>query len=241
MSRASSPTIWYTGSTKRGCLVDSVRLVRKCHTLPRVTAQNEDYGRHQLFTDSGSRDVVEPPRDLSFDDDDPRTLTRWHGGLDFGLLIMRLAVGGTLGLHGLQKVFGLFNGPGLDEFAHQLGAQGFTSQTTLLSWLGGIAEVAGGGLLILGLFTPAAAAALLSLTATAVYLKYRSGIVLGTGDGFEYHVLLAATAFGLLFTGPGRISVDLNTPWRRKPVPYAFVGVVLAAGAVAAIMTVFRR
>ncbi|WP_027946233.1 DoxX family protein [Amycolatopsis taiwanensis] len=209
-----------------------------------MTAHDDEYGRHNLFSDSGyynttgSQDttVVAGSED---DYEDTRPSNRWHGGLDFGLLIMRLALGGTLGAHGLAKVFGTFGGPGISEFAHQLAGEGFTSQLTLLSWLGGIAEIAGGGLLILGLFTPAAASVLLALTALAVYLKYDNGFFLD-GNGFEYHLMLAAMAFGLLFTGPGRVSLDVNTRWRRNPVPLAFLGIALAAAAVVVVVVVFR-
>jgi putative oxidoreductase len=225
-----------------------VRGPAKCPTLPRVTANDEEYGRSRQnnpFSDPGYYDsapaqgtsVLSRDDELDFGDEPS---TRWHGGLDFGLLIVRLALGGILGAHGLQKVFGTFHGPGAPEFARILADHGFTSQTTLLSWLGGIAEVAGSGLLILGLFTPAAAAMLVSVTATVVYLGYGNGFFLGTGDGFEYHLMLAATAFGLLFTGPGRLSLDVNTPWRRKPVPFAFLGVVLAGAAVTVVITLFR-
>jgi putative oxidoreductase len=213
-----------------------------------VTANDEEYGKSRQkspFSDSGYYDpapaqgttVLSSPEDLDFGDEES---TRWHGGLDFGLLIVRLALGGILGAHGLQKVFGTFNGPGAPEFARILADHGFLTHPTILSWAGGIAEVAGSGLLILGLFTPAAAAMLLSVTAIVVYLGYGNGFFLGTGDGFEYHLLLAATAFGLLFTGPGRLSLDVNTPWRRKPVPFAFLGVVLAGAAVAVVITLFR-
>jgi putative oxidoreductase len=206
-----------------------------------VTAEDE-YGQHNLFSDSGyyttrSQDTTEVADYDGYADERPSS--RWHGGLDFGLLIMRLALGATLGAHGLQKVFGTLNGPGIDEFARQLAGEGFTTQLTLLSWLGGVAEIAGGGLLILGLFSPAAAAALLSVTAVAVYLDYSHGFFLG-GGGFEYHLVLAALAFGLLFTGPGRVSLDANTPWRRNPVPFALLGTALAAGAVVVVVVVFR-
>lgn len=211
-----------------------------------MTADEDDYGKRNLFTNSGSSDSDEIRRGSDYDDYDhydgeSRPATRWHGGLDFGLLVMRLALGGTLGVHGLQKVFGLFGGPGINEFAGILAAHGFTSQTTLVAWLGGVAEVAGGGLLIIGLFTPAAAAALMSVSAAVVYLTYADGYFLDGGKGYEYHALMGAIAFGLLFTGPGRISLDVNTPWRRKPVPFAIIGILLGGGAIAAVMVLFHH
>lgn len=209
-----------------------------------MTTQSDDYGRRTTFEDSGyfeaadSKTTLSEPEDrLGYDDD---RSPRWHGGLSFGLLILRLVLGGTLGVHGLQKVFGLFGGPGIGEFSRILGDQGYTSQLTTLSWVGGITEIAAGGLLILGLFTPAAAAALLAVTANAVYLEYQSGFFLGEGSGFEYHLVLAGIALTLLFTGPGGVSLDTNTPWRRRPVPFGIVGLVLAAGAVVAVTLLFR-
>lgn len=211
-----------------------------------MTSSSDDYGRHTYLEDSGYSDdatrLTEPEDRLAYDEQD--SSPQWHGGLSLGLLILRLVVGGTLGVHGLQKVFGLFGGPGIDQFARVLGDQGYTSQTTILSWVGGITEIAGGGLLVLGLFTPAAAAALLAVTANAVYLKYIGGeqYFLGANNtGYEYHVALAGASLALLFTGPGGAAIDMNTPWRRKPLPYGIVGLVLAAGAVVAVTLLFRK
>ncbi|MTD58347.1 DoxX family protein [Amycolatopsis pithecellobii] len=181
--------------------------------------------------------LSEPEDRLGYDDD---RSPQWHGGLSFGLLILRLVLGGTLGVHGLQKVFGLWGGPGIAEFSRILGDQGYTSQLTVLSWVGGVTEIAGGALLIVGLFTPAAAAALLAVTANAVYLGYDSGYFLGAGNGFEYHLTLGGIALALLFTGPGGISIDTNTPWRHRPVWFGVTGLVLAAGAVVAVTLLFR-
>ncbi|WP_327436857.1 DoxX family protein [Amycolatopsis alkalitolerans] len=210
-----------------------------------MTTQSDDYGRHNLFEDSGYHDAVDGGTALSEPEDrlgyDEGRTPQWHGGLSFGLLIMRLVLGGTLGAHGLQKVFGLWGGPGISEFSRILGDQGYTSQLTVLSWVGGVTEIAGGALLIFGLFTPAAAAALLSVTANAVYLKYQAGFFLGSGGGFEYHLVLGGIALALLFTGPGGISIDTNTPWRHRPVPFGIVGLILAAGAVVAVTFLFRR
>ncbi|GAA4658093.1 DoxX family protein [Amycolatopsis dongchuanensis] len=210
-----------------------------------MTSSRDDYGRQNLFQDSGYFEAADEGTTLSqpadrLGDEDDRS-PQWHGGLSFGLLVLRLVLGGTLGAHGLQKVFGLFGGPGISEFSRILGDQGYTSQTTLLSWLGGVTEIVGGALLVLGLFTPAAAAALLAVTANAVYLQYREGFFLGDGSGFEYHLVLAGIAFALLFTGPGGILVDTNTPWRRRPVPFGIAGLVLAAAAVVAVTFAFRR
>ena len=116
-------------------------------SLPRVTAHNDEYNK-SLFSESGYYNTADAQSTTVIPDSRQDPLAdepaRWHGGLDFGLLVIRLALGGTLGAHGLQKVFGLFGGPGVSEFARILGTHGFTSQTTTLSWAAGLVEVAGG-------------------------------------------------------------------------------------------------
>ena len=169
-----------------------------------------------------------------------RSTTRWHGGLDFALLVLRVVLGGTMLGHGLQKLFGLFGGPGIGGFADALSSTfGFTDYTTLLSWITAVTETVGGALLILGLFTPLAAAGLLGVAASVVYVQFNGGFF-GEPSGFEYELLLAACAFALLFTGAGRLAVDVNTPWRRKPMPYGVLGLLLAAAACVVILVSFH-
>ncbi|MGW9308307.1 DoxX family protein [Saccharomonospora azurea] len=161
-----------------------------------------------------------------------------HGGVDFGLFVIRIAVGGLMIAHGLQKL-GLLGGPGIDGFAQALTAMGFSDQTTLLAWITALSEVGGGALLVLGLFTPFGAAAVLGVLANAVYGKLESGFFAATG-GFEFDLLIAVVAFALLFTGAGRVSLDKNTPWRRKPWPLGLVSLVIAAGLTTAVIVLFR-
>lgn len=164
----------------------------------------------------------------------------WHVGLDIGLLVLRVVLGATMLAHGAQKLFGAFDGPGIDGFAKALGGMGYTSQTTLLSWITAVSEVGGGALLILGLFTPIGAAAILGVAANIVYVKFQSGFFIGERPGFEYELLLGAVAFALLFTGSGRVALDANTPWRRRPVPFGLVGLVLASAATVAVALLCR-
>jgi|GEM_PF-97601 len=165
---------------------------------------------------------------------------RWHRGLDLGLLVLRVVLGVTMFGHGMQKLFGLFGGPGLDGFADALGNNfGFTDHTTLLTWITALTESLGGLLLVVGLFSPLAAAGILGVAASAVYVKFSGGFF-GPPAGFEYEFLLATCAFALLFTGPGRLAIDVHTPWRRKPVPFGLSGLVLAAAGCVVILILFR-
>jgi len=168
-------------------------------------------------------------------DDGPR-----QGGLGLGLLVLRLALGVTMGAHGLQHLFGLFGGPGVGGFARVLETFGYHKQTTLLSWITGITELGGGVLVVVGLFTPLAAAGLLGVAANAVYAKFHGGFFEGQGQGFELELVLGAAALSLLFTGSGPISLERNTPWRRRPLPLGLVSLLLAAAASVVVIVLTR-
>jgi putative oxidoreductase len=173
----------------------------------------------------------------------------WHASADFGLLVLRLVIGGAFILHGLQKLFGLFNGPGINNFAEALGQLGF-NQTTLLAWVTGVSELGGGVLLVVGLFTPIGAAAILGVMANVIILKVTGGAGFFTSQaggsglakagGIELEVALAGAALALMFIGPGRVSIDRPTPWYRHPGAFAFAALILAVAATAVTLAVFR-
>src|SRR4030081_356265 len=79
-------------------------------------------------------------------------------GLDQGMLLLRLVVGWTMAVHGAQKLFGWFGGPGFAGTARFLEQMGFRPGE-LHAVLSGGAEFGGGLLLALGLLTPLGAAA----------------------------------------------------------------------------------
>jgi putative oxidoreductase len=196
----------------------------------RLSEQDDSYGKYDDdgFDSSSTTSVLSRP-DTSEEPPPPaRPSYAWHGGLDFALLVLRLVIGGTFVAHSLQKLFGLWGGLGIDGFARYLGSFGF-SQTTLLAWITGIGELAGGALLILGLFTPIGAAALLAVSANVIYLKWNAGFF-DPPAGFEREALLAAGSFVFLFTGAGRVSLDRPTPWGRRPVPLGLFMLLIAAG-----------
>src|ERR671911_255516 len=86
--------------------------------------------------------------------------------MDIGILLLRSAVGLTLAAHGAQKLFGWFGGPGLDGLGGWLESMGFVPGRRQ-ALLAGLAETGGGLLLTLGLFTPFAAAATVSVMVVA--------------------------------------------------------------------------
>ncbi|MFI9815747.1 DoxX family protein [Saccharothrix variisporea] len=191
------------------------------------------------FDTSGFTPVTDydPPATSHFDEEDERKPFGWSGSADLGLLVLRLALGGAFVAHGLQKVFGLFGGPGIDGFTRYLESSGYR-EARILAWVTGITELAGGGLLVLGLFTPLAAAGVLGVLANAIALKYRGGYF--APNGIELEVALAAMSFAVLFAGPGRAAFDYNRSWFRHPLLSGFLCLLVAAGATAATLYVFR-
>ncbi|GGP47024.1 DoxX family protein [Saccharothrix coeruleofusca] len=171
------------------------------------------------------------------DEVDERKPFGWTGSADLGLLALRLALGGVFVLHGAQKVFGLFGGPGIDGFANYLQGLGFR-EARVLAWVTGVTELGGGALLVLGLLTPLAAAGILGVMANVLVLNHRNGFFLP--DGVEFEAVLAAMAFAVLFAGPGRAALDYNRAWFRHPLLSGFLCLLVAAGASAATLYVFR-
>lgn len=162
---------------------------------------------------------------------------RWHAGADLGLLVLRLTVGTLFIGHGLQRLFGLLDGPGIDGTARMLTEFGF-QRGTLLAWVTGVIEIGGGALVVLGLFTPLGVAALLGVIASAIWVRMDLNVFTG---GVELEIVYAAALGALLFAGPGRVSFDRPTPWYRNALAYGFVCLLISAGATVATLMLLRN
>ena len=130
-----------------------------------------------------------------------------HGvGVDLGLLVLRLVLGGFVAAHGIQKLTYWWGGTGLVGSTAEFRADGFMGGvwTALLA---GLTQVGAGALLVLGLLTPAAAAGIIGVMTVATTVKVRVGFWSQDG-GFEYPLFLALLGVGLSWTGPGGWSLD---------------------------------
>src|SRR5246127_633327 len=127
--------------------------------------------------------------------------------MEIGLLVLRLVVGLAFAAHGAQKLFGAFGGAGIDgtgAFFEQLGLR----PGRLQAHAAGVAELAGGLLIGLGLVTPFAAAALIGvMTAAVVTVHARNGFFVAN-NGFEYNLTPTAPLFALSAIGPGPWALD---------------------------------
>ena len=141
-----------------------------------------------------------------------------RGTLDLGLFALRLTVGVLLAMRGLQKLFGLFGGPGIDAFAQTLADSGF-DQARALAITGGTVELIAGVLLIIGLATPVAAGALLGIVGMGIAIRLSGPdplpLFAETTRSLETSVLYVAILFALLFVLP--------FPVLAEPAPVALV------------------
>ena len=152
--------------------------------------------------------------------------------MEFGILIVRLVVGLALAAHGTQKLFGWFGGYGLEGtggFLEQLGFRPGRLQAAL----SGLAETGGGLLLALGLATPVAAAAIISVMFVAIVSVHLAKGFFNQNGGFELPLVLAASALAVAFAGPGPVSLDrlLGFAWQGTTWGIAALAAGLLMGA----------
>ncbi|MFE2954466.1 DoxX family protein [Embleya sp. NPDC059267] len=133
-------------------------------------------------------------------------------GYDLGLVLLRVVVGLTMAAHGSQKLFGWFDGAGLDGTGQFFTMSGYPSGKAMAT-VAGLTETFGGLALVIGLCTPLAAAAIVGTMINAVAVKWDGGFF--APNGVEYELLLTSAAAALALTGPGRLAVDRFLPVLR--------------------------
>ncbi len=129
--------------------------------------------------------------------------------VDLGLVLVRVVVGVLMFAHGAQKLFGWFNGYGIEGTGGYFESIGYRSGMRM-SVLAGVTETGAGVLLALGLLTPLAAAALVGLMINVAIAGHGNNGFWNhnTAPGWEFPMVLAAIAATLGITGPGAYSLD---------------------------------
>ncbi|WP_327406538.1 DoxX family protein [Streptomyces sp. NBC_01288] len=120
------------------------------------------------------------------------------------LLLVRVVVGLIMIMHGLNHWRGGGRIEGTARWFTGLGLR----QGVLQAWASVLTEVGAGVLLVLGLLTPLACAAVISVMLVAGLLAHRPNGFFVFKDGYEYVLTLAVVALALAVLGPGRWSVD---------------------------------
>jgi putative oxidoreductase len=153
------------------------------------------------------------------------------------LLGSRLVLGAYLCVHGAQKLFGAFGGPGLDKAGAGFHAIGLRPGKPMAA-LAGATELGGGLLTAAGVADPAGPLAIVGAM-TVASATHRASGPLAANRGFELPLTNLATAAALAASGPGRLR--LSPPLgRRLTTVVAAGGALLAAASLARMLTAAR-
>jgi putative oxidoreductase len=153
---------------------------------------------------------------------------------DVTLLGARLVLGGYLAVHGAQKLFGAFGGPGLDKAGAGFERIGLTPGKHMAA-LAGATELTGGVLTAAGAADPAGPLAIIGAM-TVASATHRANGPLAARGGFELPLSNLAAAAALAAVGPGRLRLGPRLP-RPFVVAAAAGGGVLAAVSLAKLLT----
>jgi len=128
---------------------------------------------------------------------------------DFGLLLLRLSIGGLMLFHGVNKIQN-----GVEDIENKLIANEFPKEMAYGVYAG---EVAAPILILLGLFTRFAAIGVAATMGMAVYLAHREQIFdlnpMSGSPVIELNALYFLGALALVFTGPGRFGISGGRGW----------------------------
>jgi putative oxidoreductase len=124
--------------------------------------------------------------------------------VDTALLVLRIALGITMALHGANKIRGGLDGVG--GWFESMGMRPGKIQAFMAAYT----EVFGGIAFAAGFLTPLSAAAMIALMVVAIVTAHRSNgfFIFNEGQGWEYCFMLAVTAYAVGAIGPGKYSVD---------------------------------
>jgi putative oxidoreductase len=151
-----------------------------------------------------------------------------------GLLLTRTVFGGYLAVHGAQKLFGAFGGPGLDATAAGFESMGMKPGKAMAT-LAGASEFGGGILTATGIAEPLGPLAIAGTMVVASAVHRKQGPMMQNG-GFELPLTNFAVAIALLSSGLGRYRLGPRLP--KSLIRLSVVGgAALAAGSLYQLLT----
>jgi putative oxidoreductase len=129
----------------------------------------------------------------------------------------------------------LWGGPGFGGFQSSLTDMGF-QHADILTYVATGGQIAAGVLLVLGLFTPLAAAGALAYSVTGILAEAMTAheearLASFLTDGHEYKVIVLSVLAAIILIGPGRYGLDAGRGWARRPFIGSFAALVLGIGA----------
>ncbi len=161
--------------------------------------------------------------------------------INLALLVLRCGAGAVMLAHGINHIYGGGKIAGTGRWFESLGMK----PGRVHAWLASITEVVGGVLLVLGLLTPLAGAAIIGVMVVAWITNHRGNgfFIFRPGEGWEYVMTLTFVGFALAVLGPGEWSLDeafdLNDDF--VGVTGLLVALVAGAGGALALLVGFWR
>lgn len=129
-----------------------------------------------------------------------------EGLLNFSLLVLRLTAGSIFISHGGQKLFGMFNGIGLEGTVKIVEGLGLANPY-LATMIWAYIEFIGGIFLVLGIFARWAAIATVS---TVIVYLWKVNLAYGYfvhNGSFEYNLIIIGSCVPIILLGGGSWSV----------------------------------
>jgi putative oxidoreductase len=159
----------------------------------------------------------------------------------FGMILLRVVLGLALAAHGSQKLFGWFGGSGPSGTRKFFAGLGFRTPLAM-ALIAGLSELGGGLLFAFGFLTPFAALALTVVMLNAIGTVHWKKGFFNSAGGYEYNLLILATAVAVTATGPGRFSLDHAFGWAgRISGPWWALGILVLAPMIALVTLTLGR
>ena len=124
--------------------------------------------------------------------------------IDTAALILRIALGATLIMHGWNHGFGPGGLAGTARWFASIGLRPAHVHAAVSSYM----ELAAGAALLVGLLVPFAAAAGIGVMAVAFVTVHHANGFFIFREGYEYVSVLAFALTALVIIGPGKASLD---------------------------------
>lgn len=155
------------------------------------------------------------------------------------LLILRVGIGVTLASHGYNKFFGGGRIPGTANWFDSMGMRPGKVHAVLAA----STEMGAGILMAVGLLTPLAGAAFVSLMIVAAYTVHIKNGFFIVKSGWEYNWVLALIGITIATLGPWKYSLDyaLGIAFRLNGVTGLLIALVVGIGGAAMQLGLFYR
>ncbi|MGH9273844.1 MAG: DoxX family protein [Acidimicrobiales bacterium] len=161
--------------------------------------------------------------------------------INLALLALRCGVGAVMLAHGINHIYGGGKIAGTGRWFASLGMK----PGIVHAWLASLTEVGGGTLLVLGLLTPLAGAAVIGVMLVAIITNHRGNgfFIFRPGEGWEYVMTLTIVGLAIAVVGPGKWSLDEALDIRLVWIGATglAVAVIAGGGGAAALLAGFWR